>query len=47
MKKNNYDDISEGESIDDNFLEEHYKILGDFIIKNNELNKIEEIKNGG
>ena len=33
-----------GESIDDNFLEEHYKILGDFIIKNNELNKIEEIK---
>jgi len=43
-EENNYDDISEGESIDDNFLEEHYKILGDFIIKNNELNKIEEIK---
>ena len=42
--ENNYDDYSEGESIDDNFLEEHYKILGDFIIKNNELNKIEEIK---
>ena len=39
--ENNYDDYSEGESIDDNFLEEHYKILGDFIIKNNELNKIE------
>jgi hypothetical protein len=42
--ENNYDDYSEGESIDGNFLEEHYKILGDFIIKNNELNKIEEIK---
>ena len=42
--ENNYDDISEGESIDGNLLEEHYKILGDFIIKNNELNKIEEIK---
>ena len=42
--ENNYDDYSEGESIDGNLLEEHYKILGDFIIKNNELNKIEEIK---
>ena len=42
--ENNYDDISEGESIDGNLLEEHYKILGDFIIKNNELNKIEEVK---
>ena len=42
--ENNYDDISEGESIDGNLLEEHYKILGDFIIKNNELNKIEENK---
>ena len=43
-EENNYDDYSEGESIDGNLLEEHYKILGDFIIKNNELNKIEEIK---
>ena len=42
--ENNYDDYSEGESIDGNSLEEHYKILGDFIIKNNELNKIEEDK---
>jgi hypothetical protein len=42
--ENNYDDYSEGESIDGNLLEEHYKILGDFIIKNNELNKIEEDK---
>jgi hypothetical protein len=43
-EENNYDDYSEGESIDGNLLEEHYKILGDFIIKNNELNKIEEDK---
>ena len=43
-EENNYDDMSEGESIDGNLLEEHYKILGDFIIKNNELDKIEEIK---
>ena len=42
--ENNYEDYSEGESIDGNLLEEHYKILGDFIIKNNELNKIEEEK---
>ena len=42
--ENNYDDYSEGESIDGNLLEEHYKVLGDFIIKNNELNKIEEDK---
>ncbi len=42
--ENNYEDYSEGESIDGNLLEEHYKILGDFIIKNNELNKIEEDK---
>ena len=42
--ENNYDDYSEGESIDGDLLEEHYKILGDFIIKNNELNKIEEDK---
>ena len=41
---NNYEDYSEGESIDGNLLEEHYKILGDFIIKNNDLNKIEENK---
>jgi len=37
--KNNYNDYSEGESINGNSLEEHYKILGNFIIKNNELNK--------
>ena len=42
--ENNYEDYSEGESIDGNLLEEHYKILGDFIIKDNELNKIEENK---
>ena len=47
-EENNYDDYSEGESIDENLLEEHYKmhykILGEFIIKDNELEKIEENK---
>jgi hypothetical protein len=40
----NYDEYADAESIDENLLEEHYKILGDFIIRNNELNSIEEQK---
>ncbi len=43
-EENSYDEYTDADSIDCGLLEEHYKVLGDFIIKNNELNKIEEDK---
>ena len=41
---NIYDENADAESVNDEALEEHYKVLGDFIIRNNDLNKIEEEK---
>ena len=42
--ENIYDENADAESVNDDTLEEHYKILGEFIIRNNDLNKIEEEK---
>ena len=42
--ENIYDENADAESVNDEALEEHYKILGDFIIRNNDLNQIEEDK---
>ncbi len=42
--ENIYDENADAESVNDEALEEHYKVLGDFIIRNNDLNKIEEEK---
>ncbi len=43
-EENNFDEYAEADSIDGNLFEEHYKVLGDFIIRNMDLNKLEEEK---
>ena len=37
-----YDEYSDVDSIDETLLEEHYKVLGEYIIRNEEINKNEE-----
>lgn len=37
-----YDEYSDVDSIDETLLEEHYKVLGEYIIRNDEINKNEE-----
>ena len=37
-----YDEYADADSIDETLLEEHYKILGEFIIRSEEANKAEE-----
>ncbi len=42
--ENILDENADAESVNDDTLEEYYKILRDFIIRNNNLNKIEKEK---
>ena len=43
-EENNVDEYADADSIDGNLLEDHYKVLGEFIIRDNNKNSIEEQK---
>ena len=41
-EENTVDEYADADSIDGNLFEEHYKVLGEFIIRNREVNRMEE-----